>query len=320
LTTAIEAGPLEQQVCLLAESVRLFGGRLSGLPFVAVVPRFGPLLRASTKVALRRLGVDIVTATRDDGMSWFPFLNKTQTTRLISRQFKGTIVWFDADVLLLNEPADLLIDDTDVKFAACCTDKNIGTASDDDEFAPYFKACCEVFGIKYESLPYIVTKTEGIPIRAYWNAGIFSFDCDSGLAETYDDFTKLLLRKGIGSRYCKMLMTDQISLGLAAHKLGLRYRELPLSHNFHIQPNDVTSVLDSEEDIRLLHYHGCSWPGSFEKMLAGVSRRSRDAANLLARSGPLSNGLPLTSHALQKSLKLFRGYRDSRAFGQMTAF
>lgn len=322
IVTAIEAGPLEKQVCILAESIRRFGGRLRDAPIVAVIPRLGMPLKTSTRSALKLLDVEVVKAPRHDDLTWFSFLNKTTAVRWAASSFGGDVIWLDADVLTLGEPTDLLISDTGIQFAACCSDKNIGTSSDDDESAPYFQACCRVLGIDYNSLPYIITKMEGVAIRAYWNAGIFSFESASGLAETYDEFTKLLLRQRIGSRACNIIMADQVSLGLAVHKLGLSYRELPLSHNYHVQPDrgDIEKALASYSDIRLLHYHACLWPQTFDRFCGQLATNYPEATEMLKSLGPLDNDFAMASRVGRKLLSIYRRRKQAEVVRQTIMF
>jgi lipopolysaccharide biosynthesis glycosyltransferase len=321
LTTAIEAGPLEKQVCLLAESIRTFGGpALSSAPFIAVIPRLGSPLLQSTRSHLKQFGVEVWDAARNDGTSWFAFLNKSWALKVVAAQHRGTIIWLDGDVLALGEPSELFIGSSNFQFAACCSDKNIGTATDDDEYAPYFKACSAALGIDYESLPYIVTKTEKVPIRFYWNSGVFSFDSSTGLAETYDEFTKALVRKRIGSRSCNLFMTDQVALGLAAHQLKLNYLELSLSHNFNIQPDDLDQINSADLDIRLLHYHGSLWPNSYVRFCQALEKRNLSASLMVKKNGPLCNDLPFTSRIARKILEVYRKAQYAKAAKQTSQF
>ena len=286
LVTAIEAGPIEQQVCLLAESLRMAGGSLAASKMLALIPRLGPSLSIDTIRTCRRLNIEIARIPRDDKLSWFSFLNKTQAVRFASKRFKGKIAWIDADVLFLGEPDRL---GSFTHFAASPSDKNIGTASDDDVYAPYFRRCCEILGIDFSSLPFVETVQDHQRIRSYWNAGIFAFDSSTGLAETYHQFTKVLIEKRVGSPHCGLLMSDQVALGLAAHKLKLDISQLPLSHNHHIQPQTATTELSSSNTIRLLHYHGCLWPASFEDTVTGISSRNSAIGDLVRRYGPLTS-------------------------------
>jgi len=321
VVTVIEAGPLEQQVCLLAESLRHWGGRLSGVRVIAIKPRPGPNISHATKLALDRLKVEYRSLNRDDGFLWFSYLNKTAAVRHISAECTGRVVWLDADILVLNEPSELLLDCIDPnspKFAACASDKNIGTAQDDDEFAPYFRAACQTLGVDFASLPYIPTETEHIPVRAYWNSGVYSFTSDSHLAELHHDFTLKLVANGIGSHESKLFFSDQASLGLAAHHLGLRYRNLPLSYNYHVQPADADALLRKDgENIRLLHYHGCLWPSSFEKLCHGLSFHHPEVAAWLRGRGPLqASRMSGPARIYRKVLQLYRRRQEQAALRQ----
>jgi hypothetical protein len=307
VVTVLEAGPLERQVCLLVESLRRWGGRLAGAPVVAVNPRLGPNVCAATRAALRRLNVDFCRVARDDGFEWFPYLNKTTAVRHVATQHSGPVVWLDADILILNEPEELLFDS---HFAACASDKNIGTTCDDDEFAPYFRAACEAFGIDFKSLPYVLTEREQIPVRAYWNSGVYALGRDClEFAELHHQFTTTLLSKGIASHESRFFFSDQISLGLAAHQLGLRPHNLPLRYNYHVQPEDADKLLASEANIRILHYHGCLWPSSFDNFCGGLKIHFPEVANWLRTHGPLANDL---SPVGQLSRKVLAAYRQRR--------
>ena len=318
IVTAIEAGPIERQVCLLAESMRIAGGAFSSFPILAVVPRFGPSLSTLTRTTLRRLNVEIAHLSRNDGMSWFQFLNKTCTLKFAAQRYSGSIAWLDADIIALDEPNRLI---TIADFAASATDKNIGTSNDNDLEAPYFRAACETVGVDFESLPYITTETEKVGIRSYWNAGVFAFKAASGLAETYDEFTRRLVVARVGSIHCGLYMSDQVALGLAAHKLSLTIDALPMSHNQHIQPDTAADILQSDNDIRLLHYHGCMWGAqSFQDMHEGLSMRNPEIGDLLERARPTLNDGSVTTKIYRKLLSLRRDRMYKAASQEATIY
>lgn len=321
IVTVIEAGPLEKQVLLLAESIRLWGGRLSKANIVAIQPRPGPGLSQRTKSALKRLHVEYLRISRDDGCNWFPYLNKTAAVKHVAAQNPGCLlIWLDADVLVVNEPSELIIDGFEFKFSACASNKNIGTAADDDKFAPYFKAACSALGVDYDSLPYIETEEERIPIRAYWNSGIYSFSADSGLAQLHHEFTYQLVKKGIGSWESKLFFSDQIALGLAAHHLALPYKRLSLSHNFSLQPKTITSRLARAQDACLLHYHACLWQPTFENFCTGLQPLNSDIAIWLRSQGPLSVDLTLPARAYRKVINLHRSRRYNAVSRRATLY
>jgi len=67
---------------------------------------------------------------------------------------------------VLREPSELLLEEG-IQFAACVTDKNIGTAGPNDEFQCYWEAMCQALGMKVEDLPLVPTCRENLPIRLY---------------------------------------------------------------------------------------------------------------------------------------------------------
>jgi hypothetical protein len=317
IVTVIEAGPLEKQVCLLVESLRRWGGRLATATVVAVKPRRGPELSRTTRITLDRLDVEYCRIHREDGFAWFHYLNKTAAVKHVAARHRGVIIWLDADILVVNEPSELLlgpIKASGPKFAACASDKNIGTSRDDDDFAPYFQAACSALGVDFTSLPYVITEDEQIPIRSYWNSGVYAFAASSGFADIHHNFTLSLVSKGIASRESKLFFSDQVSLGLAAHHLDLKRRNLSLNHNFFVQPANVLSRLTAaDSDIRIIHYHGSLWPSAFENFCAGLERSYPEVALWLRGQGPLTNTMHPISRVYRKLLELHRKRESNSA-------
>src|SRR5262249_45451504 len=131
IVTVIEAGPLEYQVCLLAESIRLWGGRLSRASIIAVNPRSGPDISSDTERILAKHNVEYRRIRRDDGLDWFPYLNKTAAIAHVAQTYAGIILWLDADIIVLEEPSDLILEYEAPGagvFAACAPEKSIGTS------------------------------------------------------------------------------------------------------------------------------------------------------------------------------------------------
>lgn len=314
IVTVIEAGALERQVRLLVESLRRWGGRLAKARVFAIQPRGGPSLRTETIRAFETLQIEYQRILRDDHIHWFPYLNKTAAVKHVVQQNPTSrIVWLDADTLILKEPSSLLLPHG-IQFAACASDKNIGTAHDEDRFAPYFKACCSALGVNFASLPYIETEAEGVAIRAYWNSGVYAFDASSGLSEIHHEFTLRLVTNGIASFQSKLFFSDQISLGLAAHFLNLTYSKLPLTHNFSVQPSSAVGRLTgAPNDVRIVHYHGCMWPDAFDEFRLGLKQINEEAASWLEAEGPLKLEMHPVARIHRKILEIYRSRKLLRA-------
>lgn len=319
--TVIESGALESEALLLFESIRALGGLLARAPIIAGVPRFGVPLKRSTKRALQRLDVELINAIRKDELTWFPYLNKTAVLVKASEMVSGTIVWLDADIAVLKDIPLLNLDGSPYEFAASCTDKNIGTARDDDEYAPYFQACCKGVGVDFESLPYIITEREKIAIRSYWNSGVFSFLANTGLATKFDEFTKTLIRSGIANRGCGIFVTDQIALSLAVNALKLSVLSLPQSYNYHAgDANGLRRAIERNDEINILHYHGANWHQSHYAFCDALNRISPEAAQLFKNAGPIDRSLPWPAKAARKLIGMAREHRQRVAMRAMTFY
>lgn len=320
VVTVIEAGPLEKQVLLLVESLRRWGGRLANSRVLVVQPRNGPRLQSKTVKTFDKLGIEYNRIVRDDGLDWFAYLNKTAAVKYVAEQHPHSrIVWLDADILIVGEPSALVLRDG-VQFAACASDKNIGTARDDDENAPYFRACCSALGVDYASLPYVETEVERIAIRAYWNSGVYTFKAASGLAQAHHQFTLKLVTNRVASMQSKLFFSDQIALGLAAHALDLKFKGLPGTHNYSVQPATVSASLTRPTDVRILHYHGCLWPGAFDDLCSGLDTVNPDAAAWLRTQGPLDVAMPIKARIYRKMLELHRKRKYARTLATADYF
>lgn len=305
--TVVEAGPLEKQVCLLLESLRRWGGRAANAPVFVIRPRRGPHLSRTTMSKLEELDAEYIHFERSDGMEWFPYLNKTAAVLNAAARCQTTsIAWLDADIIVMEEPIELL-GVRSKELRACATDRNIGTADDEDEFAPYFKAACTSLGVDFDSLPYVTTETDKTTIRAYWNSGVYAFDTQSDLAEVHHRFTLSLVKNGVASRHSKLYFSDQISLGLAAHALNLRSQPVSQTHNFGLAPKTFLSRLSDRRDrICLLHYHDCLWAPHFGGFCDGLQQDFPDVAEWLRSKGPLEVGMTAPRRAYRKALKIYR--------------
>src|SRR5439155_1748639 len=106
LCTVIEAGYLEQEVMLLAESLRRVGARQADLPIVAVRPRRGPRGARATRKRLAELNVELV---EDESLSvaysWWAMVNKPAALAYVEDHSRTpNVTWIDGDMMVLAEP------------------------------------------------------------------------------------------------------------------------------------------------------------------------------------------------------------------------
>ena len=91
-----------------------------------------------------------VVNTRD---SWLQFYNKPLCLSIAEEVADTeTIAWLDSDMLVVNEPEALRLEEG-MEFAACVSAKEMGTSGDGDPFEPLWQANCQVLGIDIDPCP-----------------------------------------------------------------------------------------------------------------------------------------------------------------------
>src|SRR5262245_5661771 len=94
IVTCIEAGPLEAQVLMLAESLRAFGGDWAKTDVIAVKPRRGPSIAPHTRRELKRLGVEFIDERFNVALDWWNNANKSAVmSQLETRVSTPYITW-----------------------------------------------------------------------------------------------------------------------------------------------------------------------------------------------------------------------------------
>jgi hypothetical protein len=303
--TCIESGPLETQVVRMVESLRKFGGSLSNCPVWAIKPRFGPPLSRHTCRELDRLGIVYRKTHRTDPHGWYAYINKTRALILAEREVPTEFVgWLDADLLFTGEPNELLPRPGE-DMTACSSDNSGGTTGPGDKCEPFWREACAVVGIDLEQLPWVTTEREGDRIRLYWNSGVFAFRKGTGLAAEHDRCTTRLLDVNLGSAVTGVFFTEQYALALAAAKLGLRFRQLPHSHNYEMG-SAIHPAWYCEEKLRaarIVHYHDCLWPAFWPTFIGCLRATHPSVADWLEPLGPMKNEAPAVFRVVTKLLK-----------------
>jgi hypothetical protein len=313
----IESGALEDPTIRMIESLRRFGGTLANSQIVAVTPRFGLPLCRSTRAALDRFRVDYLNAWRTSHRySWFKFLNKPLSLIMAQEIIKApTICWIDSDIIVVREPAALILNDNE-DIVACPADKEMGSAGPGDLFDSIWQAILRANGLSVDSFPWTTTCQEGFRIRLYWNGGIFAFRASSGFAREYLDTTvRSLDARTISRRKDFSLGLNEMSaIGIAAVKLKLRWRELPFAYNYTMGSflpkewynNDLLAAAS------IIHYHDAMWPHYWSQFMNQMQSAQPAAADWLIQFGPMRNVASVTTRALNKLVRLRRDAHERR--------
>lgn len=310
----IESGVLEENTLRLVESLRRFGGTFKSIPVVAVTPRFGPPLKRRTLALLDRLEVRHVRISPHNSYAWNGYLNKPFALAYAEEhETTEAICWLDSDIIILNQP-DLLTVQQSEDFLACVSDfKNNGT-SEGDEHELYWRRVSQLVGADFESLPWVITPTDGHRIRAYFNSGVFLYRRRTGFGARFLRSCLDILGARISCKSSGIFFTDQVALGLTAFSMKLRIRMLPFSYNYPIAgviPRRFISVEDIKV-AKILHVHDAMYSPLWPTTMAYLRKAQPDVASWLEEKGPINVQGSVLWRGMSKMLRAWRSSRQQR--------
>ena len=306
--TCIESGPLEELVPRWAESVRRFGGAHSKTHLMAVAPRIGSPISRRTRERLRDLDVDLVVSRRVRSYGWYHFLNKPLTLQAAERLSGAEVIaWFDADTLVTAEPNSIMLP-SDVDFTAAAPDNDIvGSSGVGDPHEPMWRFVCGRVGLQPDDLPWLVSHVERRRIRLYWQGGVFAYRRSTGYASCYLETCLELLRARV-VWYNGAQWLEQMAIGLAMVRMGLRWYELPGSYNYCVA-SFLREQFDPEQfrRARVIHYHDAMNAHFWCEWLEYLRKYQPHVFEWIKEEGPLANRTPTGHRVVNEALRMARG-------------
>jgi hypothetical protein len=304
IVTCVEAGYLETQTIRMIESLRRWGGRMAGVPVVAVTPRLGPPIAASTRRKYDELGVTYLRTKATSKYAWYNFMNKPAALLAAENAVKvDSMIWLDADILIVGEPWDLLLG-LHEDFAGCPTEKNIATTGPDDPYHPYWMALCDAVGLSIDDVPWVHEFRDQTKIRAYFNGGVISYRPASGYGQAYLEATERILDAKIQLKDDGIFYHEQAAVGLAMAKHKVRWRVLSESCNYHFGSSTRQHV-DPEKfrNAKVLHYHRSMQADRWQQFLTCFESDYPKVLEWLRPFGPLADNLPMWKRAMNKAIR-----------------
>jgi hypothetical protein len=288
IVTCVEAGTLEAQVLMLAESIRAFGGSSSNLDIVAVKPRRGPRVSSETLKEFKRLRVEFMDERFNVELDWWNNANKSSVmSQLETRVSTPNITWMDGDMVVL-QPLEGLCPAEQSQFIARAGEGYLGSDGVDKN-APYWHKMCELTGIDFERFPEISSFPERRRIRAYWQGGIYTYATTTRLGAAHFETIKKLLSSNIGSIEAGTYHQDQVSIALAIQKLGVRHSEFDARMNFNINTlaKDKADLIPMSE-VKILHYHNALYREGLDWAKQYLNQLPQDRRELIDKYVPLT--------------------------------
>lgn len=305
----VESGLLETGCVRMIESLRRHGGKLAESPVVAVKSRFGPPLSRSTRVRLTELGARFVEYGAARRYGWYHFLNKVLALVTVEDLVDSEqITFMDSDTLVVGEPHALLLSPTEDLTATPCDTGVVGTTGPDSRHDESWRRICRLLSVSVDDLPYVTTFLEGKRIRFYLNAGVYTYRRSSGFGRAYLEACLKVLDANEGFPGNGEHMLEQVTLGLVAFKLGLRWRILPYSHNYPVASFMAGQYERPDYDhAKILHYHDAMEATAWSQFMGHLERSHPLCHTWLAPLGPVTNRALLPWRLLSEALRVGRG-------------
>jgi hypothetical protein len=321
----VESGALEAQALLLVESLRRFGGRHAGARVTVVSPRRSRRPSRTTIRSLRRHGAEYLPLDLSGACPVYPTSWRVHAlARLERRPGPDVIVQLDSDTVFLGDVGPLCVG---APATARPVDvKGMGTTGPGDNFERYWSALCGLAGVDLETMPFVSTSVEGIPIRATHNAGFVAARRATGLFARADELFRRSveadLRPHAGSGLNILAGTGEVgpagsewwgsaqaATSVAAASLGIEIG--PLDDRINVPVHLWDELQRKPESVIHAHYHGLlAAPLSRSNpLLDGRIGLAEDVAAWLRSRVPLDIG-----PRQRRSIRWFRaGFHRSRA-------
>ena len=249
----VEAGGLEEQAVLFAESIREWGGTHADSRIVSVEPRGESGIAKATFTELERLGVEHVTEELNDRFPKYPIANKVFTAAWAERELGDDVVAVcDTDTFFCNDP--VLLDVEGGAAARPVGQKKRGSTGPGDPNDGYWERMYELCGV--EARPFTETTRAGTKIRAYFNSGLVAVRREEGiLAHWLDDFLTLMDAKHFPEDGRRNM--DQLAFAVTAARIWDRMTILEAPYNYMLRRRPKMPEPDRSlplEELVQVHY------------------------------------------------------------------
>jgi len=310
----VESGWLESQTVRLIESLRRHGGRFANAPIYAVTPRFGPPLRRATHDTFERHVVRRLRSSMPSSYEWFTAIAKPRALAMAEEQATTEVMcWLDSGLLILSSPDALQLTNED--FAACASDKEMGTSGPGDVLEPLWLELCKAAGVSIDALPWLTTENDHKRIRAYWSGGFFAYRRATGFGREYLRTCHALLdAKVVSAAPGYSTGINEISaLGLTAARLKLRWRALPNFYNYPFGPKVPPEWYTPEraKEVKVMRYHDAMQPWYWPTFIERLSASHPDAAAWIRPLGAMTVETSLPNRLLGRALQELRNRREA---------
>jgi len=238
---------------LLIESVRTFGGAMSGLPFLifATDPQNEPCRDLAAPQ------VEVIPLTVPDAIQQYPFGDKVLACANAEAHAPDgvqSLIWLDLNVLMVQPPALLALDGVYDAALRPVHIRNVGMPPSDPLDA-FWSGIYAALGVKDVDMT-VESFIDHQPLRAYFNSHVFAVNPARGLfARWYDLFDHLVGDQAFQAEACsdalhRIFLFQALFSALAATSLDeQRIRVLPATYSYPY--NLHANVLENQRPATL---------------------------------------------------------------------
>jgi hypothetical protein len=222
-----QAGEIEKQAILLAQSIRLFGGTLATAHLHAIIPipeEIYGIVDPGTLTFLESLQVRFYRY-RNPTSDSYKVGNKLNAFNIDAQT--DTILWLDTDTLVLNDFSDLLVDRR-VDFRARAAGIQWPFAFSKKSGERTWEGLYAEFGLKMPTRRIVSVETNRQMVP-YFNAGVILCSSHARLSELWIRVARRLMEMKVPHLYPWL---DQIALPVALSLGDLSWDTLPEEYNF----------------------------------------------------------------------------------------
>ncbi len=263
----VERGRLETEAILCVESLRRWGGELTGAPVYAFAPRPDSHPEPATVERLEGLGVSYVAEHLVDRFAKTPTFNKVAVSAWAERELEHeTLVFTDSDCVFLSEPAELA--EGDWLAAVRPVDRRIAGSRGKGKNEPFWRKMYAE--LEVEGRPFTETTVGQMRIRGYWNSGLIAAKRSAGLFGAWERALERLFDAEIVQNRWPQFM-DQLSwAGVTADaEVAERLRLLGDAYNYPLPHRQALVPAARDLDLeQIVHLHYRLWfhmPAPLEK-------------------------------------------------------
>ena len=212
--TYIETEAELGNVCLLAESIRTFGGRAADAPVWVMMPDGLAVTDTTTQKRLRSLKVEVFTCGSPEEPRWLYYSFKPYAAakaETLAEGIAAVLIWMDNDAVFLGEPSEFFLASGKALGYRPIMHNRSGTlkAQPPSEF---WGRIYERLALTEEELFPMVTSADHQTVRAYFNCGLIVVRPEKGILRRWPVDFEALYRDSVLAASCRADVEKRIFL------------------------------------------------------------------------------------------------------------